>query len=74
MPNKERKTENNKEENECKPVQENSKNSPKSIEEWEELQLRSDFDALDTRRRPEYTVSYKQDVKTEDLFLQVTIT
>lgn len=46
--------------------------SPNSIEEWEELQLRSDFDALDTRKRPDYKVSYKQDVKTEDVFLHVT--
>lgn len=45
--------------------------SPTSIEEWEELQLRSDFDELETRKRPDYTVSYKQDVKTEDVFLQV---
>ncbi|XP_037048641.1 dynein assembly factor 6, axonemal [Bradysia coprophila] len=48
------------------------KKSPTSIEEWEELQLRSDFDELDTRKRPDYTVSYKQDVKTEDVFLQLS--
>lgn len=53
---------------------ENSKKSPNSVEEWEELQLKADFDALDTRKRPEYKISYKQDVKTEDVFLQVMIT
>lgn len=45
--------------------------TPNSIEEWEEMQIRSDHDALDTRKRPEYKISYKQDVKTEDVFLQV---
>lgn len=49
----------------------NVKKCPTSVEEWEEMQLRSDFDELDTRKRPDYTVSYKQDVKTEDVFLQV---
>ncbi len=46
--------------------------SPISIEEWEEIQVRSDLDALEIRKKPaDYTVSYKQDVKTEDVFLQV---
>lgn len=52
-------------------VPDNVLQSPNSIEEWEESQLRSDFDALDTRKRPDYKVTYKQDVKTEDVFLQV---
>lgn len=52
-------------------LQENKKDTPNSIEEWEELQIRSDLDTLDIRKRPDYTISYKQDVKTEDLFLQV---
>lgn len=54
-----------------KRLPENVKNSPNSIEEWEEMQVRTDFDALDTRKRPDYKISYKQDVKTEDVFLQV---
>ncbi|KAJ6648244.1 Dynein axonemal assembly factor 6 [Pseudolycoriella hygida] len=49
-----------------------AKQCPTSIEEWEELQLKTDFDALDTRKRPDYKVSYKQDVKTEDEFLQLS--
>lgn len=44
---------------------------PTTIEEWEELQVRSDLDELETRKRPDYKVSYKQNVKTEDVFLQV---
>lgn len=52
-------------------VPDNTKQAPVSIEEWEELQVKSDLDALDTRKRPDYKVSYKQDVKTEDVFLQV---
>lgn len=44
--------------------------SPKSIQEWEKLQ-ETDQDLLDNRKIPSYSISYKQSVKTEDIFLQV---
>lgn len=71
MPHKIKKAENIVENKINTNVPDNVLQSPNSIEEWEELQLRSDFDALDTRKRPDYKVTYKQDVKTEDVFLQV---
>lgn len=73
MPKKERKTEDSEQRNTNILPEPNTKKSPNTIEEWEELQIRTDLDALDTRKRPDYTVSYKQDVKTEDVFLQVIL-
>lgn len=42
-----------------------------SIEEWQERQEREDTNVLDSRKRPHYQIAYKQDVTTQDVFLQV---
>lgn len=42
----------------------------KSIEQWEKQQM-EDEELLDTRKQPEYSITYKQAVTTEDLFLQM---
>ncbi|XP_055856884.1 dynein axonemal assembly factor 6 [Episyrphus balteatus] len=42
-----------------------------SIEEWLEAQEKEDNDILETRKRPEYKITYKQSVGTEDVFLQM---
>lgn len=44
--------------------------TPKSFEEWEEMQ-KNDEEILDTRKTPEYKISYKQAVTTEDIYLQM---
>lgn len=44
---------------------------PTNIEEWQEQQVQMDEDLLDDRKRPEYRISYKQNVCTEDVFLQM---
>lgn len=44
---------------------------PTTLEEWEEAQEREDADVLETRKCPEYTMTYRQAVGTEDVFLQV---
>lgn len=43
---------------------------PDSIEEWEEM-LNADDDITDTRKSPEYTMTYRQAVGAEDVFLQL---
>lgn len=48
-------------------------NAPKSIDDWEKSQENENDDVLETRKRPEYNISYKQRVTTEDLFLQVFV-
>ncbi len=44
--------------------------TPKSMKEWEKLQ-ESEQDLLDSRKVPSYSISYKQSVTTEDIYLQV---
>lgn len=44
---------------------------PKSIEEWQDLHEQEDLDTLESRRRPDFNITYKQDVRTEDVFLQM---
>jgi hypothetical protein len=44
--------------------------TPKSMKEWEKLQ-ESEQDLLDSRKVPSYSISYKQCVTTEDIYLQV---
>ncbi|XP_036327340.1 dynein assembly factor 6, axonemal-like [Rhagoletis pomonella] len=44
---------------------------PTSIEEWQEQQERQDAEILETRKRPEYSMTYRQAVGTEDLYLQM---
>lgn len=48
-----------------------NESTPKSIEEWEEMQEKCDDDLLETRTRPNFKISYKQAVRTEDVYLQV---
>lgn len=56
----------------CAPKNEtHSTTTPKSIEEWQDLHEQQDLDALDTRPRPDYQIAYKQNVSTEDVFLQM---
>lgn len=45
---------------------------PKSIEEWERQQEADCENLLESRPRPEYKISYKQTVATEDLYLQMS--
>ena len=42
----------------------------KSLDEWEEMQ-KNDSEILDTRKSPEYSITYKQAVTTEDVYLQM---
>lgn len=42
----------------------------RSLEEFEQLQLK-DEELLDMRKHPEYVITYKQAVKTEDIYLQM---
>ncbi|XP_014086322.1 dynein axonemal assembly factor 6 [Bactrocera oleae] len=44
---------------------------PTSIEEWQKQQEQMDNEILETRRRPEYSMTYRQAVGTEDLYLQM---
>lgn len=45
--------------------------SPKNLEEWEELE-KEDEDFLDSRKVPEHSIAYKQGVTTEDVYLGVS--
>ncbi|XP_039433060.1 dynein axonemal assembly factor 6 [Culex pipiens pallens] len=45
---------------------------PKSVEEWERLQEVECENLLESRPRPEYKITYKQTVATEDLYLQMS--
>ncbi|KAG5675865.1 hypothetical protein PVAND_005733 [Polypedilum vanderplanki] len=42
----------------------------KSIEEWEQSQ-KEDEELIDSRLQPEYSITYKQSVTTEDIYLQM---
>jgi len=53
------------------PLVEEEKKQPESLEQWQEQQEREDNDILETRKSPEYTMTYRQAVGTEDVFLQV---
>uniref|UniRef100_A0A0A1XH33 Uncharacterized protein CXorf41 n=1 Tax=Zeugodacus cucurbitae TaxID=28588 RepID=A0A0A1XH33_ZEUCU len=44
---------------------------PTSIEEWQQQQEQEDNEILETRQRPEYSMTYRQAVGTEDLYLQM---
>uniref|UniRef100_A0A182MK71 PIH1D1/2/3 CS-like domain-containing protein n=1 Tax=Anopheles culicifacies TaxID=139723 RepID=A0A182MK71_9DIPT len=44
---------------------------PQTLEEWEAQQLRQDVALLDSRKQPEYRISYRQTVATEDIYLQM---
>ncbi|XP_058985483.1 dynein axonemal assembly factor 6-like [Musca domestica] len=46
----------------------NSK-QPSTIEEWHEQQEREDVDILESRKCPEYRMTYRQAVGTEDIYL-----
>ncbi|SPP76063.1 protein PIH1D3 [Drosophila guanche] len=53
------------------PLVEEQKKQPDTLEEWQEQQEREDTDILETRKCPEYTMTYSQAVGTEDVFLQM---
>ncbi|XP_055598598.1 dynein axonemal assembly factor 6 [Uranotaenia lowii] len=53
------------------PLKETSNEEPKTLEEWEKQQEIECSNFLETRPRPEYKISYKQTLATEDLFLQM---
>ncbi|XP_022211319.2 dynein assembly factor 6, axonemal [Drosophila obscura] len=53
------------------PLVEEQKKQPDTLEEWQEQQEREDNDILETRKCPEYTMTYSQAVGTEDVFLQM---
>ncbi|KAH8235206.1 hypothetical protein KR032_010282 [Drosophila birchii] len=53
------------------PLAEEQKKQPESLEEWQLQQEREDNDILDSRKTPEYTMTYRQAVGTEDVFLQM---
>lgn len=50
-----------------------AKQMARSIEEYDELQDYETLNALDSRKRPEYSISYKQSVTPQDVYLQVHI-
>lgn len=43
---------------------------PKSLEEWERMEEK-DVEILETRKRPEYQLTYRQAVGVEDVYLQM---
>ncbi|KAH8366793.1 hypothetical protein KR200_010913 [Drosophila serrata] len=53
------------------PLVEEQKKQPENLEEWQLQQEREDNDILDSRKTPEYTMTYRQAVGTEDVFLQM---
>ncbi|XP_017040308.1 dynein axonemal assembly factor 6 [Drosophila ficusphila] len=53
------------------PLVEEEKKQPTNLEEWQDQQEREDNDILETRKSPEYTMTYRQAVGTEDVFLQM---
>ncbi|XP_039489306.1 dynein axonemal assembly factor 6 [Drosophila santomea] len=55
----------------CTPLVEEEKKLPESLEEWQDRQEKEDNDILETRKTPEYTMTYRQAVGTEDVFLQM---
>uniref|UniRef100_A0A182NEV5 PIH1_CS domain-containing protein n=1 Tax=Anopheles dirus TaxID=7168 RepID=A0A182NEV5_9DIPT len=44
---------------------------PRTLEEWEAEQLHQERSLFDSRKRPEYRISYRQTVATEDIYLQM---
>ncbi|XP_062552324.1 dynein axonemal assembly factor 6 isoform X2 [Armigeres subalbatus] len=54
------------------PLQNAAISDPKTIEEWENQQEAECETLFETRHAPEYKISYKQTVGTEDLFLQMS--
>lgn len=42
-----------------------------TIEEWQEQHEQEDMEILDSRKTPAYTLTYRQAVGTEDVFLQM---
>uniref|UniRef100_A0A182QGU2 PIH1D1/2/3 CS-like domain-containing protein n=1 Tax=Anopheles farauti TaxID=69004 RepID=A0A182QGU2_9DIPT len=49
----------------------NPEQPPSTLEEWEAQQLQQDQSLFDSRKRPEYRISYRQTVATEDIYLQM---
>uniref|UniRef100_A0A182IQR2 PIH1_CS domain-containing protein n=1 Tax=Anopheles atroparvus TaxID=41427 RepID=A0A182IQR2_ANOAO len=53
------------------PLEASTETQPKTIEEWESQQQEEAQALLETRRQPEYRISYRQTVATEDIYLQM---
>ncbi|XP_058825685.1 dynein axonemal assembly factor 6 isoform X2 [Topomyia yanbarensis] len=53
-------------------LEKDSSNQPNTIEEWEQQQQQECEALLDSRPRPDYKITYKQTVCTEDLYLQMS--
>ncbi|KAH8378696.1 hypothetical protein KR009_000785 [Drosophila setifemur] len=53
------------------PLEPEQKKQPATLEQWQAQQEREDQDVLETRKSPEYTMTYRQAVGTEDVFLQM---
>ncbi|XP_065362248.1 dynein axonemal assembly factor 6 [Calliphora vicina] len=49
----------------------NSQKQPSTLEEWQQQHEQADKDILDSRKCPSYTLTYRQAVGTEDVFLQM---
>ncbi|KXJ80700.1 hypothetical protein RP20_CCG023820 [Aedes albopictus] len=54
------------------PLEKQETTDPKTIEEWEKQLEAESENLLESRPAPEYKISYKQTVGTEDLFLQMS--
>ncbi|KNC30611.1 hypothetical protein FF38_11985 [Lucilia cuprina] len=48
-----------------------NKPQPSTLEEWQQQHEQEDADILDSRKTPTYTMTYRQAVGTEDVFLQM---
>uniref|UniRef100_A0A1I8QDI4 PIH1D1/2/3 CS-like domain-containing protein n=1 Tax=Stomoxys calcitrans TaxID=35570 RepID=A0A1I8QDI4_STOCA len=55
-----------------KPDEVEAKHQPSTLEEWQEQQELEDSNILDTRKSPEYSMTYRQAVGTEDVYLQIS--
>uniref|UniRef100_A0A182X2Y0 PIH1_CS domain-containing protein n=1 Tax=Anopheles quadriannulatus TaxID=34691 RepID=A0A182X2Y0_ANOQN len=44
---------------------------PSTLEQWEAQQLHQDRALFDSRKQPDYRISYRQTVATEDIYLQM---
>ncbi|XP_052868105.1 dynein axonemal assembly factor 6 [Anopheles cruzii] len=53
------------------PLEKPTETQPQTIEDWESQQQQDDGAVFESRKRPEYRVSYRQTVATEDIYLQM---
>lgn len=53
-------------------AEDSASKEPRSLDEWERQQEKQREALLESRPRPDYKISYKQTVATEDLYLQMS--